>query len=171
MSAAAPTYMNNPKPVAPAAANQAYSNAAYDQYGQPRYSTQQASAQQGYVHEQPYAPQQPYAQTAGYYTAQQPVYSSGDACQYPAALPSYATHRYVRTVRVRTAVAPAPGPAGGRERPGARLLHRRWRGPASRARRWWGSSRARRRACRSCLRPRRPPRRRPRARDGRAPRL
>ena len=108
VSAAAP--YANPEPGAPVASNQPLPNAAYDQYGQPRYSqqpyAQQAPAQQGYVHEQPYV-QQPYAQTAGYYSAQGPAYSTGEACQYPAELPSYGSHRYVRTVRVRPVAAPA----------------------------------------------------------------
>lgn len=76
----------------------------YDQYGQP----------QGGVHTQPYAQTdqasqygQPGEYGQSYSGSSTSVGSYGDSCQYPTALPAYAGHRYVRTVHVRTAAAPA----------------------------------------------------------------
>ena len=100
----------------PAYAQNGYGQTGYEQtgYGQTAYS-QAASAQPaGY-------------QAGGYYAGESSGYAarSGDVCAYPEALPAYGSHHYVRTVRVRTAYAPAPVQDVYVERYGVRRVHHR----------------------------------------------
>ena len=102
-------YAYNPEPTAAPAApsTQAVNYAAgatsgavaYDQYGQPTTYGQQAYGQPTYG-------QATYGSSSADYGAGSYVSSSSDACQYPPALPTYGSHHYVRTVRVRTEVVP-----------------------------------------------------------------